>query len=158
MRKIGWNVNYRQPRGVIRLDAHGKRSLRRAALLSAAIVVMGVTVWAPAANASRCEKAAINQYSEGCQQPGNGGGNKDANNGDNQSDNANSNGVSGGGASGSIGGGGGGGGGGGNLPFTGYPLTSLVEILALMLAAGILIRLGVASRDRFRGPPERSET
>ena len=45
---------------------------------------------------------------------------------------------------------GGDGGGGGELPFTGYPLTPLVAVLLVLIATGLLIRLGVAVRDRMQ--------
>lgn len=40
--------------------------------------------------------------------------------------------------------------GGGNLPFTGYPLSTLILILALLLIAGLAVRSYIAVRDRFR--------
>jgi hypothetical protein len=40
--------------------------------------------------------------------------------------------------------------GGGNLPFTGYPLSTLVLLLLILLAAGLLLRGSIAIRDRFR--------
>ena len=43
-----------------------------------------------------------------------------------------------------------GGGTGGELPFTGYPLTPLLLILLLLLAAGLVIRAYVAARERWR--------
>lgn len=38
----------------------------------------------------------------------------------------------------------------GQLPFTGYPLTPLVLLLVLLLAAGLLLRAYVGVRDRIR--------
>lgn len=47
------------------------------------------------------------------------------------------------------------GGSGGSLPFTGYPLTTLIWIVLALLAAGLCIRLGSALAQRLRtlGPP-----
>ena len=42
--------------------------------------------------------------------------------------------------------------GGGNLPFTGYPLSTLILILAALLIAGLAVRSYIAVRDRFRAP------
>jgi hypothetical protein len=39
---------------------------------------------------------------------------------------------------------------GGTLPFTGYPLTSLLLLLLVLLAAGLTIRAYLAIRDRVR--------
>jgi len=41
----------------------------------------------------------------------------------------------------------------GSLPFTGYPLTGLILLLLLLLAAGLALRGGVALRDRFARRP-----
>ncbi|MGH2954141.1 MAG: hypothetical protein ACRDK9_08995 [Solirubrobacterales bacterium] len=43
-----------------------------------------------------------------------------------------------------------GGGTGGELPFTGYPLTPLLLILLILLAAGLMIRTYLGARDRWR--------
>lgn len=40
--------------------------------------------------------------------------------------------------------------GGGELPFTGYPLTSLMLLLLILLATGLAIRSYLAVRDRLR--------
>ena len=45
----------------------------------------------------------------------------------------------------------GGTGAGGELPFTGYPLTTLLLLMLLLLAIGLTIRAGVAIHDRLRG-------
>ena len=42
-----------------------------------------------------------------------------------------------------------GGGGGGELPFTGYPLSPLLILLLMLLAAGLILRGYVAVRDRL---------
>jgi hypothetical protein len=39
--------------------------------------------------------------------------------------------------------------GGGTLPFTGYPLTTLILILLAMIATGVAIRLGLSAKDRL---------
>ncbi|MDX6615724.1 MAG: hypothetical protein QOD60_815 [Solirubrobacterales bacterium] len=39
-------------------------------------------------------------------------------------------------------------GGGGTLPFTGYPLTLLVALVAILLAAGLVLRVTVPRLDR----------
>ncbi len=42
----------------------------------------------------------------------------------------------------------------GALPFTGYPLTGLILLLLILLAAGLTLRGGTALRERFsRGSP-----
>ena len=38
---------------------------------------------------------------------------------------------------------------GGQLPFTGYPVTPLILLLAALLAAGAMIRAYIAARDRL---------
>jgi len=45
----------------------------------------------------------------------------------------------------------GGTGSGGELPFTGYPLTTLLLLMLLLLALGLAIRAGVAIHDRLGG-------
>jgi len=45
----------------------------------------------------------------------------------------------------------GGTGSGGELPFTGYPLTTLLLLMLLLLALGLTIRAGVAIHDRLGG-------
>jgi hypothetical protein len=40
----------------------------------------------------------------------------------------------------------------GALPFTGYPLTTLVLIVLALIATGLTIRLGVAAYSRLRPP------
>jgi hypothetical protein len=42
------------------------------------------------------------------------------------------------------------GGDGGSLPFTGYPLTSMVLVALALLLAGALLRAGIALRERTR--------
>ncbi len=42
-------------------------------------------------------------------------------------------------------------GGGGKLPFTGYPLTPIVVLIALLLAAGVALRFAVPALDRRHG-------
>jgi hypothetical protein len=37
----------------------------------------------------------------------------------------------------------------GSLPFTGYPLTGLILLLLILLAAGLALRAGGALRERF---------
>jgi len=37
----------------------------------------------------------------------------------------------------------------GSLPFTGYPLTTLILLLLILLAAGLLARAAAAARDRL---------
>jgi hypothetical protein len=37
----------------------------------------------------------------------------------------------------------------GKLPFTGYPLTSLILLLLVLLASGLVIRGGTALREKF---------
>ena len=44
---------------------------------------------------------------------------------------------------------------GGNLPFTGYPLTPLVTLFLLLLAAGLVIRLAGSRRSRNELPADR---
>lgn len=41
----------------------------------------------------------------------------------------------------------------GTLPFTGYPLTSLLLLFLALLAAGVMIRAGVAARERLGRSP-----
>lgn len=42
----------------------------------------------------------------------------------------------------------------GSLPFTGYPLTGLILLLLILLAAGLALRGGTALHERFtRGSP-----
>lgn len=44
---------------------------------------------------------------------------------------------------------------GGNLPFTGYPMTPLVTLFLLLLAAGLVIRLAGSRRSRNELPADR---
>jgi hypothetical protein len=41
----------------------------------------------------------------------------------------------------------------GSLPFTGYPLTGLILLLLVLLAAGLAIRGGIAMRERLAREP-----
>jgi hypothetical protein len=74
--------------------------------------------------------AAADQYG--------GGGNAGESGGGNAGDNA----------AGEASGGGNGSGGGGSLPFTGYPLTTLVLVVGGLVAAGLVIRLGTSAGRR----------
>lgn len=53
------------------------------------------------------------------------------------------------GGTGSGGGPAGGDGGGGELPFTGYPLSWLLILMLILLAAGIALRVGLALKERL---------
>jgi hypothetical protein len=119
-------------------------NLRRTRIASCLLVaVLGLVVLAPAGASAAGPPAAVDQYT-GPTGPTGGTGPQ-----------------GGQGAAGNAGAAGenaaaGGGGGGGKLPFTGYPLTTLLVIMAALMATGLIIRTGVAANDRLKTRASRS--
>jgi hypothetical protein len=108
---------------------------KRASTLLAFCLVVGMLVAPAAANA---QTSATSQYvpnvgTAGSTATGGSGGNNGGAAGQPN------NGAAGGAVSG---------GSGGSLPFTGYPLTPLVLIVAMLLAAGLALRMVVPRLDR----------
>jgi hypothetical protein len=113
----------------------GKKALTRVAVVLA-ISLVGILIAAPGASA----QGAIDEYIPQANPAGGTGGQSAGSGSSSESSKASL------GAEGAIGGHGSvaaesGSGSGGNLPFTGYPVTPIVWIVAALLIAGLLVRL-----------------
>ncbi|GEM_PF-3077918 len=102
--------------------------------LALAGMLLAVSASSPLAAKAHAQAAACPQYNPNC-----GGGHKPPGGQGNQGGGA----LPSGGAAGPVGGQG------GELPFTGYPLTPLILLLLILLAAGLGLRAYVALRDRL---------
>ena len=101
-------------------------------------MLLAASATSPLAPKAHAQAAVCPQYNPGC------GGHKPPPGGHGNQGNQGG-GAPSGGAAGPVGGQG------GELPFTGYPLTPLILLLLILLAAGLTLRAYVALRDRLRG-------
>ncbi len=130
--------------GISKVNATHSFKLRPAAIALAVIgalalagMLLAASASSPLAAKAHAQAAACPQYNPNCgghKPPGGPGGNQG-----NQGGGA----LPSGGAAGPVGGQG------GELPFTGYPLTPLILLLLILLAAGLGLRAYVALRDRL---------
>lgn len=117
------------------MTSHNRRNFRRRGLVSClAIALLGLFAFAPAAMAVT---AAADQYGGGGSA---GGGNSGGSGGDGGGDTA--------GAAAGEATGGGSGSDGGTLPFSGYPVTPMVLVVAGLVAAGLAIRFVPSMAER----------
>lgn len=122
--------------------------LRRSFVVAAILALLAAVIAIAAApGQAQAQQPAICQEYPNlpiCQGPGGGGGDDDDRDTDEQQ------------APAGAGGGGGTGDADGKLPFTGYPITDLLLLLAILLAAGLAIRAYLAIRERRVGVPRAS--